>query len=115
MYSQVDTEKVHHPIHILYGAIALAIVVWSVLYYQVKNAPQPITVVEDINPPPSQQGLTEAEKISLQAALDQKFPPKELTDSERKALEDGINKSSKPTPLTEEEKRALEENLNSKQ
>lgn len=98
-----NMKKNHfHPLRLLYSAIALSVVVWSVLYYQIQKV-QPIT---EEAPPTKSNVLSEAERAKVVAEINTataKIPP--LTNEQRnKILADINTKTKNIQPLSEEER-----------
>lgn len=106
--TQVNNQKVH-PIHILYSVIALTVVVWSVLYYQVKNAP-PILVEEDISPP-TEKAISSEERARVMAEITNASNTPKLSNTERSKTIAEAKKESNTPSLSAEERMKIEQEL----
>ncbi|MES3031387.1 MAG: hypothetical protein V4697_03165 [Patescibacteria group bacterium] len=104
-----NNNQEHRPIHILYGVIALAVVVWSVLYYQVKNAPPP--VVQEDTSPPVQSGLSAEERARVMAETESATNTPQLSSAERAKIDTEIKKESGSQGLSPEERARVEQEL----
>ncbi len=98
-----NMKKNHfHPLRLLYSAVALSVVVWSVLYYQIQQV-QPIAQEA---PPSKNTILSEAERARIVVELNTasaKIPT--ITDDQRKKILADINTKTKNIqPLSEEER-----------
>lgn len=101
-----------HPIHILYSVIALAIVIWSVLYYQVKNTPVPPVVENNVQQTDS-LGLTPEKREMLKSEMnDPANSPQISADTRQKMMAQMAKDQNTPQLSAEERERILKELTN---
>ena len=98
-----------HPIHILYSVIALTVVVWSVLYYQVRNA-EP-TMVQNIDTSDSRSSISKEERARVMAEMNATDSPP-LSQAERAKIKKEMEKPENSPTISAEERARVQQELN---